>query len=284
MDKLKHDRNFVKVYWKRVMLLEFIEFQSAGATRPFLAVDENGEKWIVKFHGNPVCIKTSFNEFVASSLANLLNLPWPQVKIGTLSKKTKKFLRCEELSLCSNDAIAIRYLSDLRNLDFDEDYSEISLKNPINLGVYFSNPERVSGFYGKMIFDNWVQLEDIKYDSLCIDSLGRPVFLDASFAFGGCEWDVSKLKWPRVVFDIRSPYLEGILTELDCMEYWIGQLNNIEIESYSRILDRIPGSWDVPKDYCEAILSFLSDTKSEYIPIINEWIEWKLSMKEHNNR
>jgi hypothetical protein len=63
---------------------------------------------------------------------------------------------------------------------------------------------------------------------------GKPIFLDASHAFGGPEWDSSCLKWDAHHIEVRSPYLRGIVTEANQFDPWLRRIESVPDQRHSR--------------------------------------------------
>src|SRR5882724_987499 len=127
--------------------------------------------------------------------------------------------------------------------------------------------------YGKCIFDNWVLLEDCKYDTLFLDSAGDPIFLDASYAFGGLEWDEDKLQFNDTHLDIQSHFLGGVLENLDEYTPWLERIDSLSQEELLETLEDVPAEWDVPPNYRAAMQSFLAQTSPIFVPQFRAWID-----------
>lgn len=260
------------------MAFDFVCFLPQGSSRPFIAKDDRERIWVVKFHGNPLGTKSSFNEFVSGSLANAIGLPWPIVKIATLSDATLGHLVESGYEPKAKDAVAIEFIDGLLPVELPKSGPRaLKKENHQHVISQFPNSMTHSAFYGKMLFDNWVLIEDSKYDTLHIAPDRSPIFLDASFAFGGDQWDSSKLRWSDEAFNILSPYLEGMITDLSQFDIWLDKLSEVDVSLISRIMNSIPPSWHVPPDYIQGTITFLSKTARDFVPIARRWIEYRES-------
>jgi hypothetical protein len=127
----------------------------------------------------------------------------------------------------------------------------------------------------KAVFDNWVLMEDTKYDTLNIDEKGSPVFLDASIALGGLEWEVEKLRWEDTRIDFNhSPYLQGILTDCDQFATWLERIERIEEKAIAEIFMEIPKEWQISEKYILACITFLSSSKKNFSPLFRYFMQW----------
>ena len=69
-------------HWCCVMRCVELETFLCGSSRPFIARDESGERWVIKACVDTGATKSLFNEYVAGKLANAIDLPWPIVHIA----------------------------------------------------------------------------------------------------------------------------------------------------------------------------------------------------------
>jgi len=62
--------------------------------------------------------KAIFNEYVAGQLAKAINLPWPTVSIVELAPNVMTALRQKKLEIFSNWAVGIKYVADLKKVNW----------------------------------------------------------------------------------------------------------------------------------------------------------------------
>jgi len=257
--------------------IKFERFLPIGATRPFIARDSDSNKWVIKFIGNPLGTKAVFNELITSILANSIQLPWPDVSICHLSTQIIQRVQDEKLKVQSDWAIAIQYIEGLQHVNWPEGgynpQKNFKQRNAQHIHTKFSKLNDFNVFYGKAIFDNWVLLEDRKYDTLLKTKEGYPIFLDASAAFYGFDWNIDELVWNRTSIDIKSPYLEGIVTEFERFDKWIETLQREFKVNLLPKYEDIPASWNIPRDYYSALKDFLSTTQEVFVQIFREWVD-----------
>jgi hypothetical protein len=248
-----------------------------GASRPFLARSDQDELLVVKPHAQAyektaLFTKPLFNEFVCSSLARTIGLPWPDVSIVLLETELINQLKQVGFSILSEWAVGLSYIPGLKPYLPLRDSGE----NAKHMNDLFPDPRTHAVFYGKSVFDNWILLEDWKYDTLQIQENGSPIFLDASMAFWGLDWDVNRLQWTESGIHLaRSPYLSGFVLDQGKFLPWLEKLGGIASEVYSQILQRIPKEWSVPPDYVAAISELLTVTHQQFVPLFEEAIEWE---------
>ena len=73
--------------------VKFIRSLPDGATRPFVALDSDNKKWVIKFIGNPLGTKAVFNELIVGILADAIQLPWPKVSLCQLTPQLMEHLQ-----------------------------------------------------------------------------------------------------------------------------------------------------------------------------------------------
>lgn len=258
--------------------IRFKGFLSKGATRPFLAKTEQENVYVVKAHGNPLGTKALFNEYIAGLLAKEIGLAWPDVRIVRLSHEIIEILNQNDFKILSEWAVGIKYIEGLKEITWPENvnYSDPNFaeRNAQYLMSLFPDLKTHDAFYGKAVFDNWILLGDTTYDTLHKSAEGHPVFLDASIALGGLEWDENKLKWTMVIPD-RSIYLVGYVSDLSKFVPWIDKVKRIGSANIEKILGEIPKDWNVPNNYIISISEFLASTDDDFLPMFQEWIEFE---------
>jgi hypothetical protein len=187
------------------MLCEEFEKFLQGSSCPFVAKDQSGEQWVIKAYKNRGGSKCLFNEYVAGRLANAIELPWPTVRIVELAPRIINHLQRADFPVESKWAVGLKYLQGLTPFEIGQDGIAGAKRQ---IGSRFAEPALSGPFYGKCLFDNWVLLEDLKADTLQIRSDGKPMFLDASMAFGGENWREELLKWIPHHFKKGAIYLD----------------------------------------------------------------------------
>ena len=262
-----------------VLCKTFKRLMEAGASKPFLATSDVGQDWVVKNLGNPQGDKSLFNELVAGRLAALIGLPWPPVSVVNLSDEVMAALEGEGLRPTSHFAVGLEYIEGLQPVPWPEGgYSlgpDFAKRNAAHILKLVPRGDFRDVLYGKMIFDCWVLLRDTKYDAFYLDAEGKPFFLDASCAFGGTEWDEELLAWEPTAVGVRSPYLEGILTELDRFHPWLARLRALPLLKIQECVTGLPCEWSVPDTYVKKAVQLLGVTSESFVPQIQEWLEWK---------
>lgn len=257
----------------------FCRILPTGASRPLLVRSRDGTLWVGKAHGNPQGVKALFNEIVAGRLANLMGLSWPPVSILKLSDAVIESVHNSGLATASPWASGTLFLDNLTAVPWPEGglnpADTFPQRNSSHIDRLFPGAQAKSPLYGKLIFDNWVLLEDTKYETLHIDGAGRPVFLDASCAFIGLDWDDMALTWDATRIDARSPYLQGLSFSSILLEPWIERIQAIARPALTAAVLDLPSSWSTPPEYSQCLLELLLRAPQRFIPLFRDWLEWK---------
>jgi hypothetical protein len=187
-------------------------------------------------------------------------------------------LREEGLKAESKWAVGIKYIEGFREAKWPNcsplspEFEEI---NALCIKELFPDRAKYEGFYGKAVFDNWVLMEDTKYDTLGIGQRGFPIFLDGSIALGGLEWEAEKLRWEDTRIDFHhSPYLQGILTDCDQFAIWVERIEAIEESYIEEIFMEIPKKWGISEEYLSACITFLTSSRQNFAPLFRHFAEW----------
>lgn len=270
----------------RPMFCDVFEgFLPSGATRPFLVRCDDGGLWVAKATGNPLGTKAVLNELVVEVLARRIELPWPRVSLVEFSTHIMDCLIEGDLGVQSKWGIATQFLEGLRQVGWPPEgyYPRATFRerNTEHIRSYFPHIDKDTAFYGKAVFDNWILLEDRKYDTLMITKDGDPLFLDASAAFGGLEWDRDLLKWQDTAIDVKSPYLEGIITQYAQFDPWLERIETAVEPTVLLPFEDLPESWFVPEDYYSALNTFLSGTQDVFVPMFRSWVEFRKMSNNH---
>ncbi|MBA5236687.1 hypothetical protein H2Y54_09000 [Pectobacterium aroidearum] len=237
--------------------------KSTNHSNPFIGVDELGKDWFVKTYLNESGHETNalFNEFVAFNLAEKIGLPWPKGHVVQLSESVKS-----ELHLSISYVIAYEFIHAIEELPE---------------GYQFSN-EQMNDLYGKSVFDNWLSIGDVKYDT-CKLLNGNLLFMDAGIAFEDDNedtWGENGLVWKAHKLTINSsPYHCGKLISSEGFKLWIDSICEIPSDYYQSIVDCIPQDWCVPESYKSKFVEVFSSSVDNYIPMMNECIEWELNRR-----
>jgi len=239
----------------------------------------DGQSWVVKVHGNPQGTKVLFNELISGRLACLLGISWPLVSPIELTGSAIDALNSHGVTVQSPFGVGIQFIPGLQPVPMPPggygDRTNFDERNRQHLSNLIPDVSHCSALYGKCVFDNWVLLQDCKYDTLCLDSAGQPMFLDASCAFGGLEWNEGALRFDDTHIDVQSPFLHGILDNLDGYRPWLERLDGLSQEILLETLKEIPAAWDVPRNYLDAMQSFLSQTSPIFVQQFRDWIAYQ---------
>lgn len=267
-----------------------IEFLPEGSTKPLLASDENENKVVIKAMIRPTYGKILLNEYLAGNLARSIGLPWPKVQIATLGNKVVRFMQENSLQPVSMDCVAIDFIEDLEKvpwpnppngqIEWGGNFHLLPDENRKHLSLYFDNPEKESVFYGKALFDIWLFFQDTKYDTLFIRPTSSPFFLDGSHALGGSEWEFEQMDYSHTMFSPKSPYLEGILTELDLYNEWIERIELLPLSYIKSLFDSIPSSWRILKVQSDFLFDLLAVKRKIFVAYCREEIEWQRFTKD----
>ena len=242
-----------------------------GSSRPFVAKDQSGEQWVIKAHEDIGDTKSLFNEYVAGRLANAIELPWPTVRIAELAPQIVNQLKQADFPVKSKWAVGLKYMQGLTPFEIGSDGIAGAARQ---IRSRFAEPALQAPFYGKCLFDNWVLLEDLKADTLQIRSDGKPMFVDASMAFGGGAWREERLKWVPRHFKKGAIYLEEIISDTRQFEPWLDRVDSVSVSLLSQILDTVPSDWPVKKGFVAATMNFLSSTQQMFLPQFRDSLEW----------
>jgi len=259
-----------------ISCIKFEKLLDNGSTIPFLARCDRGESWIVKAHAHshnskPLLLKPIFNEFISGALANIIDLPWPKVDIVQLDSQILKQLKEAKFEILSEWAVGIKYISGLQTYKPSKEDLD---KTAECIWQLFPQLEMQNSFYGKSVFDNLVKFQDLKYNTLAIQSDGSPIFIDGSMAFDGFDWNIQKLKWEYIHLEY-SPYLKGILIDYRMFDHWLKKVEEIPDSKIHDIFNRIPMEWSIPEDYKLELKKMLLSKRDKFIPLFREELEWQ---------
>jgi hypothetical protein len=217
----------------------------------------------------------------------MIQLPWPKVELGEITEGLELRLKEEELKAESKWAVGIKYIDGFQIADWPKNSlptgSGFDKINAQHIKKLFGDSKKYNAFYGKSVFDNWVLMEDTKYDTLGIDQKGFPIFFDGSITLGGLEWEAEKLRWEDTRIDFHhSPYLQGILTDRDQFATWIERIEAIEENCIEKIFTEIPREWGILEEYLSACITFLASSRENFAPLFRYFVEWVFLMYQNS--
>jgi len=259
------------------MIIDTIEgFLPEGATKPFAAITDSGERVIVKALLKPEMGKLLLNEYISGSLANRINLPWPQTSLATLSLSSEEWLQKQSIQVFCPNCVATNFIDNLTMIPWPkppEPYSrwdwdsldQLPEVNKNHLMRYFDHPENQSNFYGRALFELWLFLQDNKYDTLFSLPNRTPFFLDGSHAFGGSDWELDELDYSKPKCFPQSPYLQGILTNRELFVEWFNRIEAVENDYIRSIINAIPASWETNQPQLDFILELITAKRKDFL-------------------
>jgi len=103
---------------------------------------------------------------------------------------------------------------------------------------------------------------------------GKPMFVDASMAFGGEKWREQRLKWIPCHFKKGAIYLEQIISDGTQFEPWLDRVDSVTVSLLSQILDTVPSDWPVNQSFVAATMNFLSSTQQVFLPQFRDSLDW----------
>lgn len=249
----------------------------SGETKPALMVCEDGERWVVKGIGNDQGDKAIFNEFIAGQLATWLGLPWPESRIVRIGQQALGWIQGNAYPVKSEWGVGTRYVADLQDIGWPKGGFRPSAtfndRNRQHILSFFPVDKTWSAFYGKVVFDNWVFLQDKKYDTLKKTNRGKPFFLDGTMALSGLDWNEQELGWAAHRLSIASPYLKGIISSSRGFNVWTKRLGQFPENCDPLALSKIPAEWKVPLSYIKQVRFLFSRTADEFAPMVRDWVE-----------
>jgi hypothetical protein len=264
------------------------DFLPKGATRPFVACSDSGKQYVVKALKEPLGNgKLLLNEFVAGTLANQIDLPWPKTHLATLSNRAIEWLEDNSFEVAAKDCVAMDFVGGLIEVPFPKlltfpkrDIAALLQEaNPTHLAGYINNPSAQNAFYGRALFELWLFFEDTKSDTLYAKSDKTLIFLDGSHAFGGEESLFDKLTYTANTCFPQSPYLEGVLTNSDSFNEWLSRIESVDDIFVRSMIEVIPHSWGISSQQLEYLYELLTVKKERFMTVARQIIEWEAYKK-----
>ncbi|MBO2531658.1 MAG: hypothetical protein CW342_01965 [Thermoactinomycetaceae bacterium] len=236
-----------------------------GSSRPQLILFSDGRQYIVKFKNNPVQgTRALVNEYVASSLARLLDLPVPPFKIVHIDKhffkKNPVLLRHR---FRPGHQFASEYIPDcLKKID-KESLPKINIVNRRHLA-------------GIIVFDQWVNNIDRRRSNILL----RPVsgdrgfwlyMIDQGHCFShfdylthrrDCRWTPAGLRIlpQKLRFNAFYRWCRRQSREEDLIHY-LDKIRRLSEDKIREVIASIPKDWNVSRMEREALYNYLIRAK-----------------------
>lgn len=231
---------------------------------------------MVKAFIKPHSGKLLLNEFLAGSLANLIDLPWPKTSLAILNKNACEQLANNAAPALHPECVAMEFIDELQEVPpaplpkpkSDWDFSQcqqLPKANQSHLPKFFDSPESQSAFYGYELFQLWLFFAETKIDTLFALPNKTPLFLDGSFAFGGPEWDNQILDYSRDKTFPQSYHSHGILTKPELFQTWFDNIEQLGEKEIEPLLKSVPQSWGVSEDQLAFLHNLLIQGKKKFI-------------------
>ncbi len=227
-------------------MLNIIEIKNKipnGCTVPYIVWCDDGHTYVVKFPGNGQGVKALVNEFVASSIANYLELPILPYQLINVRFSDYKIKLDDSIEMIDGTAFATLY---------DPDATPI-----VDPGTIINSTNRNDAIK-ILIFDILMGNSDRNNGNLLVDlKTKKIVMIDHTHIFGlETIWDdIQLLRLVDEPFDLnkvhsfgRRKIMESIIYDkyfYDELNDFIAKVKNIDEKYIEKIINDIPNDWNV---------------------------------------
>lgn len=256
--------------------MDYIEKIDHGATRPFKVRSDSGDVLVVKGFRGASSGKSLFSELLSGRLARMIQLPWPEVSVLRLTPEVMARAAADGIELRCPAAVAIAWV-DGAPLPLLEGLVKPGLgeRNLAHLQKHAPGLLATDDLYGRVVFDNWVDMTDCKYDTVLVQPNGPSTFIDGTHAFGGPDWQNAQDTWRSTGIMVRTPYCEGATRDWARHRPWLQRIAGLAPGAVAACFDGLPEEWALPQESVSALRDLFASNSRTFIDNYEAWIGYE---------
>lgn len=244
---------------------------------------ENNISWVVRLKrkGSNTNVFSSskrlFTSYIATKLAQEFGISTPDTELAKLKMENKLFesLNLKESFFDENCQIGVasKYVNFIDKQKYFKNYNEFE-------SFLLSSEELITQICGMKVFLNWIYLEDFgKEDNLQLDKDFNIYFVDFDMAFNNSSskniWSSLDMYFWGSIITNPAKYFDSVFNKIKYFEYWFDRLITLDFEKIFPLLDTLPECWEIPIDYPQSTLSFLSSNREQFISQFKQALKLK---------
>lgn len=241
-----------------ILLLEIIEVQNKlgnGSTIPYVVWCNDGNRYVVKFPGNPQGTKSLTNEYIASRMAKLLGLPIMDFSLIKVKKENYSDDMKQEMDSISGTAFGTIY-----------DDKLLTVLNPDEIIKSSNRNDAIKILIFDMVMGNY----DRNQGNLMVNSSTKKIIMiDHTHIFGlGTIWDQYQL--PRYIdmpFEIEKLHPYNYTNLIESINYntefynvlkdFCHLVKTISVSDIMSIMEDIPNDWHINNKEKELLTQYI---------------------------
>ncbi|WP_274361882.1 HipA family kinase [Paenibacillus thermotolerans] len=262
-----------------IRAVQYVRPMNEGWSEPHLFTCDDGLSYVVKFMNNPDGPGTLANEWIASQLGPLLNLPMTQTRIVWITRDLlETYPMLKSMDVPEGPHIGSLFEQQAKVLD-----DEVDLSTCANVGQGA----------GMIVFDHWINNGDrheMQANVLYVPERNRFMLIDHADAFFGPGWEMDEwLDDPGhmetfwgPVYRKFVPYIDGP----DPFGNYIALLRSIGGDQVKAAVHGLPREWGIGREERERLVEFLMYRKDRIHralrKLVRHFPQWKRSMEGHD--
>lgn len=245
--------------------VQYIKPLEQGWTRPHIFKCDDHRSYVVKLINNPDGTGVLANEWIASRLGLLLNLPIAKTSIIEINDDLlDMYPELKKLDIPAGPHIGSPFEEDGVNIGEDLDLSDC---------------RNIHKAAGMIVFDHWINNWDrhiTEANLLYLLNKREILLIDHSDAFFGPDWDMEPW-WsdPDEIHVFWGPLYEKFVPYIDNFNPFVEYLNAVESLSEHDLrsaIEGLPDEWFIPEEDLEQLIHFLLYRKDRVRETLEELI------------
>jgi hypothetical protein len=235
--------------------------QVRGGSQARIMLADDGQKYVVKFMGNPQCTRVLANDYLASRLARMIGLSVPEPVIILLDEKT--ILEQEITFTLAGRAVAAR-----PGFQFGSALVTGQVLDWLP-GTMLGRVRNLREFAGLLAFDKWTGNADgrqVVFHKNIRERKYTATFIDFGYCFNAGEWSFPDAPL-RGVYGLNDVY-EWIESWGD-ISPWLSRIERFPARQLQGTADEIPCEWYGERDELQRLVDCLLERRS----IVRQLIE-----------
>ncbi|MNP00700.1 hypothetical protein D3C76_924950 [compost metagenome] len=258
--------------------VQYIKPMEQGWTRPHIFKCDDHKSYVVKLSNNPDGTSVLANEWIASRLAELLNLPIAKCSIVMITRDLlDMYPELKKLDIPPGLHIGTRYAKDGVNVGDNVDLSDCN---------------NVQYAAGMIAFDHWINNWDrhvTQANLLYLEEKREIMLIDHSDAFFGPDWNMEEW-WddPEKMDVFWGPLYEKFvpfIDNYDPFDSYLTAIESLDEDDIRNAVHGLPDQWSIPEDDLDELVNFLLYRKDRVRFAIEELIHhfpvWQTARYEY---
>ena len=234
-----------------------------GGSQARIMLADNGNKYVIKFQGNPQCTRVLANDYLASRLARMIGLSVPEPVVILVNEET--ILQQQITFTLAGRAVAAR-----PGFQFGSALVTGQVLDWLP-GTMLGRVRNLREFAGLLAFDKWTGNADGRQVVFYKNMRERKYtasFIDFGYCFNAGEWSFPDAPL-RGVYGLNDVYAQ--IQSWNDFDPWLLRIERFSAKQIQSIAEEIPLEWYGERAELQRLLDCLLDRRSLVRQLIEDF-------------